>query len=81
MSATRRFSRRAGAWSVVNRITGATTTLAIIGIAASRLNVSELAVFLLTAGVLAVGNLAELGVPNAVVSPLASAVPTPADAR
>ena len=65
-------SHRAGVWSVGNRIIAAATTLLITGMASSRLNVSELAVFLLTTGILAVGNLTDLGVPNAVVTPLAA---------
>ena len=65
---------RAGVWSVANRIASAVTTLLITGMASSSLNLSELAVFLLTTGFIAVGNLADLGVPSAIVTPLAAAL-------
>ena len=61
-------------WSVADRIAAVASTLLITAIAASRLNVSELTVFLLTTGFIAIGNLADLGVPNAIVTPLAAAL-------
>lgn len=66
--------RAAGVWSVGARVWASAVTLLIIPLASDRLPPADLGVFLLLSGLAAVITLAELGVPNAIVTPVAAAV-------
>jgi O-antigen/teichoic acid export membrane protein len=65
---------RAGWWTIANRLVSAGVSLLVIPLAADRLDGPQLGVVLLLAGLLTIGVLADLGIPNAVVSPVSAAM-------